>query len=204
MSRDEIINMVMIRMDEVTPFEEGAMVTSPLIASLLQEAANNIVLTFPSHLFTPLLQAPGLYEPVLFVKEDGSGSIRIWEEFLKFVSLRIIGWERPVTTLSSTSDPIYSLQSDPYLRGNPSRPLAFKTSIKGHKSIEYFSLPKGVTHELDHFQWIAEKKPEDIPDKLLSALAWETAKLAFMALQDPNGATISANNVQQQQMQFQQ
>lgn len=199
MSRDEIINMVMIRMDEVTPFEEGAMVTSPLIASLLQEAANNIVLSFPAHLFTPSTGTSVTAQK----NDDGSGFINAPSAMIKFLKLMMNGWERPVTTLYSTLDPVYKLQSDKYLRGKPSKPMAFHAHKEGQKGIEYYSVV-GDTHTVNEFVYLSSIPPENMPDKLLSALAWETAKLAFMALQDPNGATISANNVQQQQMQFQQ
>ncbi len=199
MNIDEIINLVMIKMDEVSPSDDPVMVSSPLIKSVLQEASDNIVLTFPAHLFVPETA-----NPVLIVNDDGSGSIRTQAQMLRFLSLRIRGWERSVVNVLSMQDPAYKLQSDPYLRGNPSRPLAFYSFKDGHRTIEYYSLPLSVTHELDHFHFLKITDPTAIPERLINALTWEAAKLAFMILQDQNGAVLSANNVTQQLTQLSQ
>lgn len=47
MNRDEIINIVKVKMDEVSPFEEEELVSSSLIEQLLDFAAGSVVRLFP-------------------------------------------------------------------------------------------------------------------------------------------------------------
>lgn len=49
MNRDEIINIVKVKMDEVSPFEEEELVSSSLIEQLLDFAAGSVVRLFPDH-----------------------------------------------------------------------------------------------------------------------------------------------------------
>jgi len=200
MNIDVLINMVKLRMDEVSPFEDEEMVSSPLIESSLKEAANNIVMLFPINLFdnTPQVNVT----PV--AHQDGSGYFSVPTDMLRFVRLKMNGWERPVTTLIPTHDPLYKLQYDPILRGGAARPVAFLTVTKNGRVIEYFSVPSGTTHTVTDFTYINKKSPEDIPDNLAVALTWEAAKLVYLSMQDANSATICQNNVAQQLNMFQQ
>lgn len=186
MNRDEIINIVKVKMDEVSPFEEEELVSSSLIEQLLDFAAGSVVRLFPDH------QLPTITDNSISLTKnpDGSGYFTLPDSFQRLVSLRLESWERPVTKAITDKDPSYSIQFNKYIRGGVTFPVAVQKS----RTMEYFSVPKEMSHELKEFTYIKEMKAEEIPDVLIDALTWECARLAFDSMQDTQSAAACTNN----------
>jgi hypothetical protein len=185
MTRDELIGLVKIKMDEASPFESDEMVSSSLIDSVLDEAISNALLKLPTH---RLPQTVVTTSPVK--NSDGSGYIPLPEDYLRFVRLKMAGWERPVTELITIESPEYLLQKNTVLRGGVAKPKAaiIYDGSTGYSAIEYYSLPTSTTtHTAEEFYIITTKEAGELSDTIIPFVSWEAASLAFGVIGDANG-----------------
>ncbi len=188
--------MVMKKMDELTPYSEGLVLTSsasqkPIegtIDSILDECARDILLSHPlSKLpLTSIIPTP-------IGQTDGSGLIQLPSDYLRLVSLQINGFKRDIVNLITPEDPLYKLQSNPFVRGSKSKPIAFLAQkvVGGtpRQVIHYFSLNIGDTHATEQFVYVALIPAENLNSYLLDGLGWLAASKALVALGSiPEGA----------------
>lgn len=190
-TRNQIIHMVMVKMDELTPFPEGLVLLSPptaplkpieeTINSILNECANDLLLAHPIHRLTA-----DRATPVIVGQTDGSGLLLLPTDFLRLVSLKIVGFNRPVTEVITVADPRYKLQYQAHTRGGKAKPTATReTAFVTNTlvdSLHYFSLTPGDVHTLEHFYFIKRVVAEVLKDELLEGLAWLVASKALIAL----------------------
>lgn len=183
-TRPAIIQMVMTRMDELTPYQEGLTSLSPSLQPLkpvqttvnavINECATDLLLSHPIHRLDITSSVPAIAG-----KTDGSGIITLPTDFLRLASFQIAGFKRPVTEVLNALDPKVKLQYQPYTKGGKSKPVAVRESIN---TIHYFSITPGDTHTLDSFNYIKNQLPEELKDDLLDGLAWLAASKALVAL----------------------
>ncbi|MCH5234903.1 MAG: hypothetical protein J1E16_06385 [Muribaculaceae bacterium] len=59
------------------------------------------------------------------IDSQGTGTLEIPRDFLRVVYLKMSDWKRPVTEVTSVSDPAFARQSSPWngIRGTPERPV---------------------------------------------------------------------------------
>jgi hypothetical protein len=189
-TRPAIIQMVMIKMDELTPYSEGLTSISPslqplkpiqtTIDAVLNECATDLLLSHPIN----RLEVTNT-TPVLTPKSDGSGTMPLPLDFLRLVSFQVVGFVRPVTELLDRLDPRVKLQYQRYTRGGKAKPVAVREITN---LFHYFSLSPLDTHTLDHFSYIKNQLPETLSDDLVDGLTWLTASKALTALGHINEA----------------
>lgn len=71
----------------------------------------------------------------------GVGSISVPEDFLRLVVFKMSGWYRPVSSLVSITDSLYSLQKSKYagLRGTPMKPVVALVPSETGQELEFYS-----------------------------------------------------------------
>lgn len=188
--------MVMKKMDELTPYSEGFVLTTtasqkPIegtIDSILDECARDILLSHPlSKLpLTSIIPTPA-------GQTDGSGFISLPSDYLRLVSLQIKGFKRDIVNLITPDDPLYKLQTNEFVRGSKNKPVAFLAQkvIGGtaRQVIHYFSLNAGDTHITEQFVYVALISAENFNSYLLDGLGWLAASKTLVALGHvPEGA----------------
>ncbi len=157
----------------------------------LDEAGRRVVRMVP-------LSALGSGRPLSGVRitdnGDGSGNIELPRDFCRLISLRMAGWQRPVTVPITTDNPDYRKQFNPVLRGGKAKPVA--VLVNGDTELEYFSIDKGVSHKIEvgrYFGFLCVDN--NYPAKLIDITAWQLAELVFSTMYDTTGATTAKNKV---------
>lgn len=182
-TRPDIIQMVMIKMDELTPYSGGLVLSSlkPLkpiettIDSVLNECVKDLLLNHPIHRLVTTDSFAGAT-----VQSDGSLIVGLNSDFLRLSSLIINGYDRPITELLPVSDPRYALQYQKFARGSKSKPIAFR---EGQLSIHCFSLLPGDTSGVYSCNVVSYVLPENIIQlELLEGLSWLAASKSLTAL----------------------
>lgn len=100
-------------------------------------------------------------------------------------------WDRPVTKVIYVDDILYRQQSNPVLRGNPSRPVVAYDKAK--KTLELFTTNKNtvtvcyVPYDVQY-----------IPTSLEDITAWKLAEIVFLAISDAQSAAVCSARVNEQ------
>lgn len=100
-------------------------------------------------------------------------------------------WDRPVTKVIYADDILYRQQSNPVLRGNPSRPVVAYDKAK--KTLELFTTDKDkvtvcyVPYDVQY-----------IPTSLEDITAWKLAEIVFLAISDAQSAAVCSARVNEQ------
>ncbi|MDR0823894.1 MAG: hypothetical protein LBN74_02295 [Prevotella sp.] len=135
----------------------------------------------------------------------GTGYIVLPEDFYTLYSFRMKGWQVACETIIDSSDPLARVQANEYTRGNICRPVCVK-SVKKTASeedpldiefvnvLEYYSLPKGIKHEISEAIYIPliQELNEGIyiGDNLFIPLAYLCASLVFYIFEKPDIAQV--------------
>lgn len=149
MTRQEYIDAVKVKIEEISPFDEpdsfiadddsSANTVKPIISYIdksLDEAASNCLRSLP---MTFLHADVETTHPTIDVKADGVGSFGLADLATKrLIRFRNEELERDITAFITSEDPIYLLQQNKHTRGGQSKPVAVSSSDGGNK-IEIYS-----------------------------------------------------------------
>jgi hypothetical protein len=117
----------------------------------------------------------------------GLGHVRLPEDFYALYSFKMLGWQKSVETLLEITDMLASVQANEYTRGSVVRPVCVRTMRPANGLIvpvlEYYSLPRGVKHNISEAIYIPivaplENEPK-LNKKLYIPLAYLCAGLVF-------------------------
>ena len=125
----------------------------------------------------------------------GTGYIVLPDDFYMLFSFQINGWKKSVESLYDNSDSIASIQANEYTRGNICRPVCIKnkrtisrnvganTIYEIKDTLDYYSLPKGLSHTITKALYIPLISPlsndTNLDDKLYVPLAYLCASTVF-------------------------
>lgn len=193
MTRDEIISLVQIKIDEISPFDSGEIVNNSLVDSLLNESANRLLEILPTYM-SPITK----YTTTITGNDYDAytGYINLPSNFLKMVSLKMEDWSRPVTTFISDIHPEYKLQMNQYTRGGTSKPVCALIGDSTGVILEYFSV-KSNNHTIDKLNYIAETLPENLNDLLIEPLSWMCASIVFQIMDMKGQSELALSRVQE-------
>lgn len=109
----------------------------------IHEAADSSLLD--DGLLIPLTEAG---QPTIQVSPDGSGYVKLPDDFMRLVIFKMTQWKRPVVVALSDTDPRYFMQKSRFLgiRGGVDKPVCAITTGEASKILEFYSLSPG---ELD-------------------------------------------------------
>lgn len=137
---------------------------------------------------------------------QGVGYVILPDDFYKLSSFKIKGWQTTVETLIDNNDPLAKIQANEYTRGNICRPVCVLNAkaVKVREGdaivptfkqiIEYYSLPKGVKHEISEALYIPLIEPlrdtTQLKEKLYIPLAYLCASMVFNIFEKPDIAKV--------------
>ena len=179
MDRVALINKVKVRIDEIAPadtplIDVGIADEKPIdmiIDSLLDESAIEVLLKAP---FNRLDITQGATS--VTVEQDSqiktTGRLKVPQDFLRLVSMRMGDWQRAVTDLSLKGDIISQRQANKHLRAGIARPVGVLTKDASGVVIEYYSTFEDP-HKVVEFLYVGKKTAEQITDsQMIEAMCW--------------------------------
>ena len=108
------------------------------------------------------------------------------DDYIRFLSLKLSGWKRPVYELTDPRTNLYRLQFNTRAASDSYNPVAVITPNSapsgmnsGKQAIQAF--PKDDPPTVEQFEYIGTTAPEVIPDELVDAMLWETTGRALQA-----------------------
>ena len=189
MTRAEIIEQVMIRLNELMPLGEGlnglvneeVTPISTHIDKLLDECAIEVIRTIPTQ-YCPFKSAT-LTTPNT---DTDNNYIILPDDFLRLVGMQEEKWEIPVYILRDPmkSPGLYEMQKNAYIKGNVSRPMAFiknRTFTENNTTVtkkiaELYSTAKNRSVAMGYVPIVPA---EDCDDEIVSAISWLCASKVF-------------------------
>ena len=194
MTREDLIKKVIVKIEEVSPFEHDedllAISYTPdsnvkpiraYIDKTLDEACNDVLSIVPLHLI----------KPTDFLKDAQveDGYVRLPKDFLRLYAIRFAEWEREVNIPIVPTNPLYKLQWNKYTQGKPTKPVcALNTNERGEKVLEYWSVRTSTT--LVKAQYVARFNDMFIQSDLADLYATMTAIKVLDILGDTNGSKV--------------
>lgn len=186
MERQALINRVKIKMDEFTP--EG--VDTPFedyIGPVLDECARELLERASLHLLTPTAIPVTSGDPPVstIIYYNDKAYIPVPADYVKLYEIRFPEWQKSVRRAISVEDPEYKIQENQYAKGGNARPYValITTQINGGSTNKYFEC--GYVEDPDPETltpialYVAECKPEQLPDIFADAISWGTAARLF-------------------------
>lgn len=135
MTRAELIELVLTKLDEKSPFDEPQSFIAadgdpsydkvkPIkvyVDDLLDEAANDCLRMLPLSLVGKDVKHEAISDITV---TNGVAEIALLHGYVRFVRVRANGWKKDVTSFITSSDPLYLLQQDENTRGKLCKPVA--------------------------------------------------------------------------------
>jgi hypothetical protein len=196
MDRPGIIKKVLAKMDELTPFDEGLVVSpdmefvkpvSAYIDEFLNDAASLILKILPLR----VLEHTDI--PGKVAIEDEVATIPLPGDFIRIAKVKFTDWKRPVLAAIPDNNPLYKLQSNPFLRAGKVKPVVALAVKDGEASLECFTTSIKDGAEL---KYIAKALPEQLPDDLIEPLTWQCAAIVFRVMQMPDASKLAEVGLQ--------
>lgn len=187
MTRDQIIHAVKVRLEELTPFEDGLVVlaaesdvqpVASYIDSLLNESGDEVQMLLPLHMLTPSAISTS---PVLGT--DGVYRLELPADYLRLHSIKAPTWEREVNIPIATTNPLYQLQRNIYTRSGNAKPVVAITYDGDKQKLELYT-PLSTTLEKKYY--IKRVAAELLSDKLIPYVVLMCAIKVYGTLERPD------------------
>ncbi len=188
-TRLSLINLTKAKLDEVIPEAEGLQfsleddinVSDPLnilINSILDEAGKRVLMNCPLH-YLDVVKSDTGYGTAN--SDEVTGFIPLATNFLRFVSLKMAEWLRPVSKLLDINSQEYAAQFNSFARGGIAKPKAAMAhrTVGGSqvRVLEYFSVLS--SHAIEYLFYVQETEAENIQSNLRDALTWVSAGMVL-------------------------
>lgn len=189
MERNELINKVKTRMDEVCAsgdiiVDVGVENTKPydsIIDELLDESALEVLLKAPIY---RLHVTRATVSPMQDSSDNKIGSITIPDDFVRLVSFKMKEWKQPVTSFAIEGDETARRQSNEHIRGGIAKPVAVLCKTDTGYYAKYYSVKS--SHDVGDFLYIKSEKAENITDsQLIEIISWICAGKTLGVLGEP-------------------
>ncbi len=160
MTRNEYIEAVKVKLEEISPFDEPATFIAagdseidsikPIVSYIdktLDEATKNCLLALPLSLLhpdieaVPKLKGGGEDDLTIAVDSQGVGRCKPVQNF-RFVRFHHDSLGRDITAFITSEDPLYLLQQNPYTRGGTTKPVAVWNAALDE--MEIYSFPPSL------------------------------------------------------------
>lgn len=198
-TRLTLINLTKAKLDEVIPEGEGLQfavegdinISDPLnllINAILNEAGKRVQMNCPVNYLDPV-KSNATATPETY--DNNIGYIVLPDNFMRFISLKMADWKKPVNQVLDTESEEYAMQFNPYVRGGVAKPkiaMAHREAytnegdppteaFRQKKVIEYFSI--NYSHTIDYLYYIQETEAENVQTNLRDALTWVAAGMVL-------------------------
>lgn len=161
MTRDQLIDRVLTKLDEKSPFDEPQTFIAadgdssydkvkPIkmyVEDLLDEAANDCLRVLPLSLvgqdvgksYNPATQVTNGVGTFLLKDSTGNNITN----YIRLIRVRASGWKKEVTSFITSSDQLYLLQQDEHTRGKLCKPVV--AWVPEYSCLELYSFPGMVS-----------------------------------------------------------
>lgn len=146
---EELVKEVRITLDENAAQSEYLQANvdnlelDEIIRAKIPDAARDVTETADVELLEPEVMATEV------TTNEHGGVLTIPEDFLRLVSLKMVGWNRSVTMTAGEGSDIEKMQRNPYTRGNKTKPVCvLSMNTEGKKVLEYFGTSEAVERAL--------------------------------------------------------
>lgn len=148
MTRENIIQAVKVKLEELSPFDDGLMLLTnnaekPIISyigAILEEASDEVLMLLPLYMINPH-QIP---LPTQLLISDNVGQVTLPGDFLRLHTIKHVNWSQAVHTAIKAEHPDYNLQKNPYTRGKYINPVVVVDDTAGGKKLLLYSIPSTV------------------------------------------------------------
>ena len=208
MTRQEYIDAVKAKLDEISPFDEpGEFIAAdgdsdydkvkPIINyidSELDNAARFCLGVLP----LPILSNDIISDTVVIngnvAGEMTVGYIKDIYDYMRLCRLHIDQWEKDVTTFITTSSPIYILQQNQYTRGGKCKPIAAynpETSSIECYTLRFYEVDKIIPlHGILYYIELRDIKAEDVESDIEDFIVLTCAAYVLDILKDTNSSKL--------------
>lgn len=198
----DIIREVKIILDEniTESFIEGdpdQLQLKDHIEARILDAVRNIHESAGSEMLDDGLPIPTSGQSVLQINPDGTGYVRLPDDFMRLVIFKMTKWKRPVVEAISDTDPRYFLQKSRFLgiRGGIDKPVCAITTGEASKILEIYSLPPSETDQsVEKARYlplpVIESESILMCRKLVRPIYYQCAGLVALSLKDQSSANL--------------
>lgn len=131
-------------------------------------------------------------QPTVQVNPDGTGYLRLPDDFMRLVIFKMTKWKRPVVMPISDTDPRYFPQKSRFLgvRGGVDKPVCALTTGEASRILEFYSLPPDETDKsVEKARYLPLPKIEEddtikMCRKLVRPIYYECAALVALSMKD--------------------
>ena len=115
---------------------------------------------------------------------DGTGEIVLPEDFVKLISLKMEGWQRPCLQMFPSESAVAAAQHNHYTRAGHCRPVCVESyNGDGRVVLSYYSLPKESEPHITELLYEARYNPDEglsgCDIALHKAVAYQCAAMLF-------------------------
>lgn len=179
MTRNNIIEAVKAKLDEIHPLQAGGTLVDPQIDKQLDDAAISLIEMLPSALARPIepLSFPGNVN----YKAGVSIDVECPADFVRIHRLRLTHWNIPVTELQPDTGRLARSQLYKYLQGTENNPVAALYTIGAQEVIRCYPPPQEDVQCVEEFIYVRRPNvAEDLDDSLIDMLSWKAASVIYM------------------------
>lgn len=200
MTASDIKNIIKAKLDELTPYSEGLVVsgvsyadqTLRYIEQVLDESIRDLIMQAPEHLL-PQTELKVDTRPIEGQLGDNAYKYKIVDkvltfelptDFVRLIWLQLPSWKIKKSETISVTDPNYKIQGNGYTRGTPSRPVIVKLNDKGKLKLQCFTVSDpteiGSNILLTVGVYVKTLTSSDVPDILIDSLTWLAASKVLL------------------------
>lgn len=194
-AQSALIDRVEYRTDQVTAAGQTIGLNRASVYDEMVEAARSVLRKAP---MAVILDAAQDGSASTVSSQDAYALVECPEDFLRFLSLQLAAWKRPVYELTDPRTDLYRLQFNSRSASDTYNPVVVltpnSTGATGKQALQAF--PGGDSPTIASFEYVGTTAPENMPDELLDAMLWETAGRALQA-QKEDGAGAAYELAQQ-------
>ena len=206
MTRNEIIELVKAKLDEVHPLQAGQTIVNPQIEQQIDGVAVSLVEFLPSVLAFPVSASdtPALLNYVPGMSID----VQCPADFVRLHRLRFAHWMRPVVGLSPDGTKLLYQQDYDYLKSTVRRPSAalytkdntdFITCYPGPRPADDPDCLTDYPNPGDALvEFVYVQRPaaaEDLHDDLIEMLAWKVAADIYLIHGQADASTMCSQRL---------
>lgn len=182
MKREDIRLKVLCCIDEVCEQNVININISYPIDNFLDEAAEQVLAVAPDVFIDNPIDF-SLNEHIIN-EEEGYGSVKLPEKFLRIVKFKIKDWKRPVKYLYDSCSVPHKLQANAATRAGINKPVG----VLENGFLIYYPLTSPSVVEIA-LAVTAIDAGDDFPERLIPALAWLTAAKTLSVMNESSAAT---------------
>lgn len=160
------------------------------IESFYVDSWRHCINILPKHYFNTLSFKSSTHK---YSISDGTGFIVLPLDYYDLFSFKMQGWKKNVYATVIENDPVSSIQSNDYVRGNFCRPVCtVSIDTRYGRIMKYYSVEKGKPHHIIDAQYIPIVKDirelNDIDDlglhvRVYEPMEWINAKMVLTAFE---------------------